>query len=188
LRTFKKREGHCRVSKSYKEDGFPLGQWVSSQRTKGTALPKDQRQRLEGLGFVWDASSDRWDEGFNYLKSYRKREGHCLVPKSRTENGFPLGQWVNFQRTKRTVMSKERRQRLEGLGFVWDTSSDRWDEGFNYLKTYKDREGHCLVRQDHSENGSRLGGWVSVQRTRRNTMPKERRQRLEELGFVWKVR
>jgi hypothetical protein len=101
---------------------------------------------------------------------------------------FPLGQWVNFQRTKRTVMSKERRQRLEGLGFVWDTSSDRWDEGFNYLKTYKDREGHCLVRQDHSENGSRLGGWVSVQRTRRNTMPKERRQRLEELGFVWKVR
>jgi len=33
--------------------GFKLGIWVSSQRTKKDKLKPDQRNRLDELGFVW---------------------------------------------------------------------------------------------------------------------------------------
>jgi Helicase associated domain len=53
---------------------------------------------------------------------------------------------------------------------------------------YKEREGHCRVPQRHEENGFRLGSWVSHQRSKGDTMPVERRQQLDELGFVWDAR
>ncbi|MGH7180654.1 MAG: helicase associated domain-containing protein [Nitrospiraceae bacterium] len=39
-----------------------------------------------------------------------------------------------------------------------------------------------------SEDGYRLGSWVSAQRQKVETLSPERHQRLNALGFVWKVR
>jgi hypothetical protein len=61
-----------------------------------------------------------------------------------------------------------------------------WEEGFSYLKAYKEREGHCRVPQSQKEHGFRLGQWVSVQRADKPS--EERQRRLEELGFVWDPR
>jgi hypothetical protein len=63
-----------------------------------------------------------------------------------------------------------------------------WEEGFSHLQRYKDRVGDCRVSQSYQEDGFPLGQWVAAQRRNRETMPKERRQRLDELGFVSKVR
>jgi len=37
-------------------------------------------------------------------------------------------------------------------------------------------------------DGYNLGRWVSKQRQRKDTMSAERRQRLDELGFVWSTK
>jgi hypothetical protein len=63
LRHFKEREGHCRVSKSHKEDDHNLGNWVSSQRGKKDKLSPDQIKKLDALGFVWDPLEEQWEEG-----------------------------------------------------------------------------------------------------------------------------
>jgi hypothetical protein len=55
LKAFKNREGHCRVVSNHKEDGFSLGQWVFKQRKTKDSLPPDFVERLDALGFVWDA-------------------------------------------------------------------------------------------------------------------------------------
>jgi hypothetical protein len=55
------------------------------------------------------------------------------------------------------------------------------------LSRYRERTGHCLVPQKCTENGFRLGLWVSVQRREHDSMAEQRRQKLDELGFVWDV-
>jgi Helicase associated domain len=188
LKAYTKREGHCRVPYNHIENGFRLGEWVRKHRWRKDTLSEERRQRLDELGFVWDALEAYWEEGFSYLKAYKKREGHCRVPATHTENGFRLGGWVNKQRWRKGARwSEERRKRLDELGFVWDTLEAAWEEGFSYLKAYKKREGHCRVPDNHKEDGFGLGGWVRRQRQskRQESLPEARRQQLDELGFVW---
>jgi hypothetical protein len=59
--------------------------------------------------------------GFSYLKKFSKQEGHCRVVMSyKTNDGYPLGQWVKVQRRTKDKMNPMRRQRLEALPrWVW---------------------------------------------------------------------
>jgi Helicase associated domain len=100
-----------------------------------------------------------------------------------TDDGYPLGYWVNNQRNNKDTMEPERRRRLEALaGWCWDSRSDSWEDGFSHLKQFADREGHCRVLHSHkTEDGYRLGKWVQVQRSNKDTMDPDRRQRLEGL-------
>jgi hypothetical protein len=153
-------------------------------------MSPEGRQRLDALGFVWDPFAAQWEEGFGYLERYRQERGDCLVPRSYFDpaSGYRLGVWVGKQRSTRDAMSPERRLRLDALGFVWDPFAAQWEEGFHFLEIFRQREGHCRVPQSHREQGYRLGSWVSNQRQDKDIMPPERRQRLDALGFVWKVR
>jgi superfamily II DNA or RNA helicase len=187
LKAFKEREGHCRVPRNWKENGFPLGVWVTHQRPKADTLSKERRKRLDDLGFIWNILEADWEEGFGNLKIYKDREGHCRVPTKHRENGYPLGQWVITQRSRVDTVSIQRRKGLDDLGFMWNTLDADWEEGFGYLVIYREREGHCRVPQKHKERGYSLGQWVSVQRVRANTLSNEHRQRLNDLGFVWNV-
>ena len=187
LTIYKEDKGHCRVPQHHKEHGFSLGQWVSVQRENRNALSDERLQRLDKLGFVWDASETNWEEGFRHLKSYKEREGHCRVAIGHKENGFWLGQWVGVQRRNVHKLSGERRDRLEKLGLIWDVLDRNWEKGFSHLTRYKEREVHSRVPQRYEEEGFRLGLWVGVQRRNRDALSEERRQRLDKLGFVWNV-
>jgi hypothetical protein len=187
LKAYKQREGHCLVPVTYRDpaSGYRLGPWVSDQREgKDTMLP-ERRQRLEALGFVWDAFADQWEEGFRSLEIFHQRKGHCRVPTSHREQGLWLGQWVSTQRADKGIMLPERRERLNALGFVWDPLTDQWEEGFHCLEIFHQRESHCRVPARHREQGYRLGQWSSVQRRTKDTLSPERRARLDALGFVW---
>ena len=193
LKTFSDREGHCRVTMDYTtEDGHRLGQWVKIQRRTNDKMDPDRRQRLEALpGWSWDVLLDKWEEGFSHLNQFSDREGHCRVPHSyKTNDGYRLGQWVVVQRRTKHTINFDRRQRLEALpGWSWDARLDKWEEGFSYLKKFSDRVGHCRVPQSYkTEEDYRLGQWVGVQRSTKDTMDPDRRQRLEALpGWVWKI-
>ena len=184
LKHYKEREGHCRVHQHYKDNGFGLGQWVSDQRQNKDTLAPDRRRRLDELGFIWNPLETDWEEGFQCLKCYASREGHCRVPQRHKENGVRLGQWVSNQRQSRELLPESRRQRLDEIGFVWDVLEEGWEEGFHHLRTYAQREGHCRVPRHHEEVGFALGKWVRTQRSN-NILSQERRQRLDALGFVW---
>ena len=189
LIAYRHREGHCRVPRDHREQGFELGSWVHHQRRKEDSMLPDRRQRLDALGFVWDPFAALWEEGFRSLELFRQREGHCLVPNRYRDpaSDFRLGQWVGAQRNKRNSLSPDRRQRLDTLGFVWDPIVAQWEEGFVALERYHQAKGNCLVPQGYRDPTSdfRLGTWVSTQRQFRDTMEPERRQRLEAIGFSW---
>src|SRR5262249_10357389 len=110
---YKEREGDCLVPLRHKENGHPVGQWVRVQRSKTEIISTLRRQRLDELGFVWDALNADWQKGFRHLTIYKEREGDCLVPVKHKENGFPLGPWVVNQRHRINTLSEARRQHLD---------------------------------------------------------------------------
>ena len=52
---------------------------------------------------------------------------------------------------------------------------------------FKEREGHCRVPQRYKLDEFSLGAWVRAQRETKDSMSSERRQRLDDIGFVWYV-
>jgi hypothetical protein len=109
LKLYHEREGNCRAPNNQKENGFRLGQWMAVQRLNKDKMSSERRQRLDDLGFVWNALETDWEEGLRYLKIYKGRAGHCRVSQRHKENGFRLGQWVSRQRQSKDTLSLERR-------------------------------------------------------------------------------
>jgi hypothetical protein len=127
LQAFVKEQGHCRVSQRHRcADEYGLGQWVSEQRLRKDSMPLERRARLDTLGFVWDALTERWEEGFEHLKAYVQEHRHCTVPaKHVTADGYPLGRWVVYQREKEDCLLPEQKARLDALGFDWNPRTNK---------------------------------------------------------------
>jgi hypothetical protein len=119
--------------------------------------------------------------------------------------------------TNGKLLSQERRDKLDALGFVWSLRSkrvdDHWDDMYQQLVEYKRKHGDCLVPSRYDLN-FKLGKWVETQRYEYTKMQRaehkggskeedtdsgtnlpsnrrlteERRHRLEAIGFEWKVK
>ena len=134
----------------------------------------------------------RWMDRFKQLKTYKKTNGHCIVPQ-RYAGG--LGAWVKSQRErykKAGKLDNDRISRLESIGFVWKViemdNHQLWMARFEELKRYKKTNGHCNVPV---RNAGGLGGWVRMQRhnyKKAGKLDNDRISRLESIGFAWKAK
>ena len=188
LTDFAAREGHARVPGNHRECDFPLGQWVGRQRNRRELLSVERRERLEAVpGWTWAAFDAKWEAGFTALTDFAAREGHGSVPSEHLEAGVRLGQWVSAQRSGREQLSAERRERLEAVpGWTWDSLEAKWDAAFTALTAFAAREGPARAPDGHVESGVPLGRWVGRQRSERERLSAERRERLEAVpGWTW---
>ncbi|MBK7024416.1 MAG: helicase associated domain-containing protein [Sulfuritalea sp.] len=189
-----KTRGHSNVPKEgTTPDGYRLGNWINAIRRDRYRLLPERKAQLESLpGWVWDAITEQWDEGFRHLTEFAGRESHCKVPATfNAADGYPLGRWVVRQRGQGNSMTPERKARLESMpGWVWNARAVQWEEGFRYLVEFAGRTGHGRVPFDFKESdGYRLGQWVSVQRLAINKLSPERKLRLEQIaGWAWSMK
>jgi len=131
--------------------------------------------------------TDRWEKGFALLSRFRARKGHCCPSRLYVDGNYKLGEWVAFQRGlhHKDMLTEERKQRLDAIGFVWNPQDRLWERGLITLLNFKRREGHCCPSRHHVERNFELGQWVSVQRYRKDLLKVERKRRLDAIGFVW---
>jgi hypothetical protein len=140
---------------------------------------------LSGGGLAWDT----WLE---LVKNFQEREGHCKIPEDHLELGCPLGAWVLEQRTaKKKSLSDDQVLKLNHLGFVWrepKAKAEPWSILLEKLERYKERFGHASVVYRWDED-PKLANWVTRQRTlfSKNKLSPERQQKLQDLGFVWRI-
>lgn len=177
-------------SKYRTNQGYKLGNWVSSQRTQKNQLTSEKIRKLESIpNWSWNAIEDNWEIGFNHLTSYQILKGNCLVPATfKTSDHFGLGMWVVNQRSSRDKLSLVKIKKLESLnGWSWDPYGDAWDIGFNHLVEYRKLKGDCLVQASYETPcGFKLGNWVGAQRSQTRKPSLEKIKKLESLdGWSW---
>jgi superfamily II DNA or RNA helicase len=185
LQAFRSQHGRCNVPRNWPENPS-LATWVSHQRKGKDRLLAGQRQQMEALGFQWAPHENTWEAMFSALVQYKEQHGDCMVPVYGLENPA-LGMWVFAQRQRKDRLPATRRERLEKLGFVWNTFDTAWEKNFSALVQYQQRHGHCNVPQGWPENPA-LATWVSHQRKKKDRLSLTQQQRLEALGFSWSLR
>lgn len=194
LMVYKDREGNCNVPFRHIEDGWNLGVWLSKQREakKNGKLDSVYQSRLEESGVIWDPCEERWETMFQLLVRYKARENHCNIPQMHREDGECLGNWLNTQRMefRDGSLNPTRKLRLEREGVAWNAQLNKWDQMYQLLIQYKEREEHCNVPVKHKEDGQSLGSWLGTQRKakKNGSLSIERQQNLEKIGVVWSVR
>jgi hypothetical protein len=156
--------------------------------------------QLDKLDFRWTKrrqvqpvnrrNDERWLEMYEKLKAYHEKHGHSKVPQRVNESDDPdqkeqLGVWISYQRMARDRMPQSRKDLLDELDLNW--SADTWDTIYEQLVKFRQEHGHTDVP---AVAGTRsLGLWCRKQRgyMRQNTLPLERRSRLEEINFVFEL-
>ena len=198
LEAYVAREGHSGVPQGHSESGFGLGVWVNKQRgkyRKGKTPPNKATRLLSLEGWEWEPGNARLSEGLSQgleaLEQFAADHGHARVPREYvTSDGLKLGVWVGNQRAGRSRLSTELRATLEALpGWVWHSNKAAWDEGYERLKSFIERERR-LPKGGETDRGFKISQWVTVQRTtyKKGQMPDERIEQLEALpGWVWDV-
>ena len=197
LEEFVQRNGNARVAAKCVFNGYRLGTWVNSQRTRYAegSLEVERIRRLESVsGWAWDARADIWEEGFQHLSNYVAEHGDSRVPKPYMSGDFRLGQWVGVQRSNnnRGNLCTARRERLEALpGWSWDVKTDLWLDGYRRLKSYTERHGELPTQSYAETDGYKLGSWVTTQRDSHTNgrLDDEQIQLIAALpGWTWNTR
>ena len=190
------------VPRNYEQDAS-LDKWVYAQRNHHTKnkMRQDRKEVLDKIGFAWIGGSvndNKWHQQYEKLLEFQRQNGHCRVPHN-YEQDATLGRWVRAQRTRHTnkTTRSDRKELLDDIGFVWKADrcaahvpgeDKKWHQQYEKLLEFQRQNGHCIVRQGYKQDAS-LGRWVSKQRVllANNTLREDRKDLLNDLGFVWKV-
>jgi hypothetical protein len=154
-------------------------------------LTDGQVAALTELGLVWDPRADDFAQGLAALRAFVAEHRDARVPKDhRTQDGFPLGGWVDTRRQdlKRGRLSSQQVDALDELGFVWDPRAELFARGLAALRAFVDCHHHAQVPYAYVDgDGFALGLWVSNKRLRRRKsgLPTDQVAALDALGFSW---
>ncbi|GAB9471337.1 hypothetical protein Gpo141_00008554 [Globisporangium polare] len=224
LRKFRELNGHVNVPQVFKvpcEDGawprelwgFALGRMVNQTRSGDIYYPQIEHflPELAKLGFSFSSIESTWDEKIlPSLQVFQSVHGHCYVDKyfmvpheepwPQQAWGSKLGFIVHNIRSRGDFFQLVGRdmEKLEQLGFVWNTSEAKWRQRIlPSLKAFVQVHGHTNIprsfivpaRQPWPPKAwgtdlGRVASDASYQRKYADYIDIERSQ-LEALGFFW---
>ena len=195
---FKTSDGY-----TYDENGVRLGEWINSQRNTYKTLSRKRKQKLNEIGFVLSASDENWSKNYELAKKYYEYHGDLLMPvKFKTSDGYTydeegvkLGNWIMTQKCHYKVLLDERKQKLSEIGFVLNIIDGNWSKNYELAKKYYEHHGNLLIPvkfktsdgYTEDKNGVKLGSWIFRQRQNYKILSEERKQELNEIGFVLNV-
>ena len=148
-----------------------------------------------------DTLTASWDLMYQKARNYYTVHGNLEVSKRyRTQDGYPLGQWLQTQRRVRAgtvygTLSQERIARLDNIGMIWDNRRDiAWKCHYLAAQQYFQQHGNLKVPVRYeTPEGIRLGSWISNLRTyrknqaQRHYLTAERIAALDAIGMIWDV-
>lgn len=161
------------------EESSSSGEENDELSSRGEHQQEEEEEEEVEAGAASSALShdSKWEIMFSRLLIYKEKHGNCLVP-NRYKEDTKLGSWVSTQRRQykafetgkinATTLPQDRIDRLEAIGFVWETSDPRrveWDIRYKQLCEFRRKYGKqartkplCVVLFDKA---STYGGEAS---------------------------
>ena len=107
------------------------------------------------------------------------------MPAKQKYKGINLGMWIVQQRQKKSKLNSTQRGLLDAIKLNWAPRENDWDIAFAEYKKYIAENKDPNVPAGYEVNGIELGKWVRVQRQKRRPPTQERRDKLNQIGFIW---
>ena len=140
LQVYKSEHGHTCVSKGYKQD-HQLGHWVPGLRRKMAVL--------KAKGKEFDVA----------VSSSTTTNATAATNNSTTNTTITTVMTTPSRESDRYFLTQDRIARLNDMGFVWSFSREKtntWEESFEKLKVYREKNGNCNVPRKHELGGAFL--------------------------------
>lgn len=190
------------------DSGYPLGKWVSNlrgsvrKRGRDAVLTKEQQDKLDRFGMIWDKNGEIWDVYISAAKEYYDATGNLQVPvKYVTDDGVALGNWLasmkngmSGKKMRAETLTDEQKAQLTELGINWEKSNvTAWNNKFELAKAYYHMHGNLNIPVAYSVDGVKLGRWISNIRSKRKNpnssgmvLDQSRIDMLDSIGMDWK--
>lgn len=164
------------AKKYYEENGSLLSitdanlrNWIQVQRQaykgKGTytKLSKQQIEKLESIGMVWDVKGKGFSEMYELAKKYYEEHGDLLLPDKYEIDGKKVSSWISDKRKayKKGTLTEEQIEQLEAIGMVWDVKEYKWNQMYEQAKQYYDENGNLILTPSQNKQ---LYAWLRIQR------------------------
>lgn len=190
LSAYKHENGDVNAPDGFIYRDLQLGTWLQTQRRERRLgkISSDRIARLDALGMVWNFNETDWERNFALVVEYAKMHGTANVPEGIGLPHLGLGHWASYQRTlKRSgMLSSERQEKLEAVGFSWNLLDEVWDRNLTLLATWAEEHETVSVPWAFvTVEGVWLGSWFKKQlgHARAGTLSSERMEKLTTLGF-----
>ena len=196
VRSYYEAHGDCKLPSDYVVDGIWLGRWLREQvkRFHEQKLTPEQGSKLMSVGIQPNRSQKEllWEQKYAGARAYFEEHGNLRVPRRyRTEDGDPLGSWIQTQRDSHNKgsLSREHQQRLDEIGMIWDPAWDDWMFNYELARSHFEAAGDLDVPPTvKSRTGGALRIWLDNQRTayREHKLSGEQVRLLEAVHMDWR--
>lgn len=178
------------IDSSPKPKPKPAKKRAPAKKAAPSKAPKPTRQPSSSIRHV-PLNPNDWEENYKALKQHKSKYGTCKITKDDMATyNVNLARWCTWQRIDRDTLKPDQKARLNAIDFLWDVPIPdhfRFECMYTKLKRYHAQYGDCLVPVRWKQD-PKFGKWVSRQRETHETLPKDRKAKLDALGFTWKVR
>jgi len=188
-----------------KAEGIADGEAIKNDEDSMDIEEDAAKSAPDSLANDFVGGQESWNAMLYQLLLYKAIRGDLNVPINDTSHRL-LYNWILTQRkhyklyqenkTSSTFLNADRIAVLDAIDFQWNIRGESfWQKHFESLTTYKAEHGDVRVPRLYAKN-PKLGEWVTDQRRqwkfkmegKSNQMSDERKTKLDEIGFVWKVR
>lgn len=209
VKQFHDQHGHLDVPadlRAVPPEGGPgtlVRPWLNNQRRrlKAGTTTKEQKNKLDSVGFIWDAEEAEWMEKYRLAFRFNQAQGHLAVTKPHVRENRewePLLTWLRTQARLHAArrLSDTRVALLDRIGMPWVERPGRehhWEQRLQQVDAFRRGHGHThmyahLARlADGAERAElkKVAAWLNDQLVyaRRGTLRKDRRSKLVAIGI-----
>ena len=203
-----KKEGFFLFTIEDKREHDRIRGWILFQKENFVNLDKDKQSKIKSVVDKFEENNPfsfelllqkrtaRWLERYFELKLYLEKNGKKFTFPGGDRNRTNLRKWLTHQKSqmRENKLLKQQEDLLLQLGVkpirtgrvktLKKIREDKWNAQFLDLKAYYESKGDFNVKRNENYE---LAKWICNQRKayHKNTLTENRKQKLNEIKFVW---